>query len=303
MKSLLSYLCVLSALCSLGAEPVRVATYNLQNYLVMDRMVDGQWRPAYPKPEPEKARIRAAILEVRPDILFLQEMGETMFLEELRTDLANAGLHYPYAVHFKAQDEVRQTAVLSRLAPKQVVKHRDLDFKYMDRRESVKRGLLEVSFEPVEGVMFRLFGVHLKSRWSDEKKDPESALRRVREAEACRDRVVARTLDLGERHYLVTGDFNDDLNSAPLRRFYQRGSLVLGWHVPATDSRKEWWTHYYRKQGSYTTVDGFILSEALKPALKQDSACIYDAPGVLEGSDHRMVYLDLDLSALKEDSR
>ena len=37
-----------------SSEVVRVASFNLQNYLSCERIVDGKWRPDYPKPEVEK---------------------------------------------------------------------------------------------------------------------------------------------------------------------------------------------------------------------------------------------------------
>ena len=169
----------------LSAESLRVATYNVNNYLVMDRHVGGIWRPAYPKPEAEKSIIRQVIKEALPDILALQEMGPSPFLEELNADLALEGVHYPYAIHFEAADSVRHIALLSKIAPAEVVKHTDLEFKYLDGRELVKRGMLEVSFDQANGSLFKLFVVHLKSRWSDKKEDPDSDLRRTREAEAC----------------------------------------------------------------------------------------------------------------------
>ncbi|MEM7790965.1 MAG: hypothetical protein AAF546_06170, partial [Verrucomicrobiota bacterium] len=168
---------------------LRIATFNLDNYLVMDRYVDGVWRPNYPKPEKEKAELRKVVLDVRPDILFLQEMGELAFLEEFRSDLSLFGLHYPYLIHMEGPDPTRHLSVLSMLPPSDVIKHRDLDFKYFDQRELVKRGMLEVTFELPDGEFFKAFGLHLKSRYTGNKEDPESQLRRTREAEACRNRV------------------------------------------------------------------------------------------------------------------
>ena len=34
-------------------QALTIATYNVENYLVADRMVEGVFRPAYPKPEKE----------------------------------------------------------------------------------------------------------------------------------------------------------------------------------------------------------------------------------------------------------
>lgn len=278
---------------SLFGEDLRIATYNLNNYLVMDRYVGARWRPSYPKPEIEKAVIRQIIKEVSPDILVLQEMGSVAFLEELRADLSREGIHYTYSILMEAVDPDRHLAVLSRRKPQEVVKHKDLTFKYFDGRETVKRGMLEVSFELDDGQMFQLFAVHLKSRYAKNKEDPLSSLRRVREAEACRNRLIERTLDQGLKNYLVVGDFNDHPVSGPLRRFYSRGDLELGSMVSASDSRGEVWTYFYEKESRYETVDGFVASPAMLKRIQLDRGHIVDAPGALKGSDHRMVYLDI----------
>ncbi|MGZ0655093.1 endonuclease/exonuclease/phosphatase family protein [Coraliomargarita sp. W4R53] len=283
-------LIVLSALTS---EELRVATYNLDNYLVMDRHVGARWRPSYPKPEGEKAIVRQIIEKVSPDVLVLQEMGPLVFLEELRSDLAREGLHYDYAVHMKGDDPDRHLAVLAKRAPQSVIKHTDLNFKYIEARESVKRGMLEITFDLGGGEQLQLFVVHLKSRYTDVKEDENSELRRVREAEACRNRVIARTHDLNQTNYLIVGDFNDHPGSAPLRRFYRRGNLEIGSLVPAADSRGEEWTYYYQKEARYESVDGFIASPSMMPRVKAGLAQIVDSPGALSASDHRMIYLDL----------
>lgn len=63
-----------------GQETIRIASYNLKNYLIMDRLVEGQWRKDYPKPEAEKFIILKNILEVRPDFLVIQEIEVKGFL-------------------------------------------------------------------------------------------------------------------------------------------------------------------------------------------------------------------------------
>tara|TARA_B110000093_G_scaffold46265_1_gene49465 strand:+ start:4227 stop:5147 length:921 start_codon:yes stop_codon:yes gene_type:complete len=303
MRFVLSQCCLLLAavfcLQSADAKPIRLATYNLNNYLVMDRHVDAVWRPSYPKPEADKKIIRQVIKQALPDILAVQEIGTLPFLEELRADLAQEGVHYPYAIHLEGVDQVRHVAVLSKLAPAAVVKHSDLDFKYQNGRKRVKRGLLELSFERSDGSVFKLFVVHLKSRWSDVKADPESQQRRSREAEACRNRIIERSYDLGITDFVVVGDFNDHPASSTLRRFYRKGDFDIGALVPASDSRGEQWTYFYQKQVVYSLVDGFVVSGALMPEVVAGDGHIVDIPGVLLGSDHRMVYLDLADPALE----
>lgn len=288
-------LVVFCCLQELAAETVRVATLNLNNYLIMDRMVDGGWRPDYPKPEAEKIALRRAILEADADILVLQEMGPMPFLLELQADLKLEGLDYPYAYLGEGNDPVRHLAVLSKREAEAVQTHADMDFKYFEGREVVKRGLFELSFRDSENDLFKVFAVHLKSRWSDVSEDPESALRRVREAEAYRDRVIERSLDMDVERFMIAGDFNDHPDSGTHRRFTKRGDLQIADFVWARDSRGEVWTYYYARQGAYTLVDGIFLSEALMPQLVEGSATIVDWTGAEMGSDHRMVYLDLEL--------
>ena len=274
-------------------ESVRLATYNLNNYLVTDRHVKGVWRKLYPKPESEKTVVRSVIKQVMPDILALQEIGTRPFLKELKADLAQEGVQYVHSVHMQGDDSVRHLAVLSRIAPVEIVRHQNLEINYQGKREFVKRGMLELSFALPEGDVFKLFVVHLKSRWTTVKSDPESLQRRILEAKACRDKIIERTFDMGIVDFIIAGDFNDHPESVPLRRFYRRGDLEIGALVPAFDSRGERWTHYYRKEVVYSLVDGFIVSNSLYPQIESGRGHIADIPDVLEGSDHRMVYLNL----------
>jgi len=288
--------------CALGvgarADAVRVATYNLDNYLAEDRIVDGVWRPDYPKPEAEKAALRAIVANVAPDVLVLQEMGPPAYLAELRRDLRAEGLDYPHAAHLRAADRDRHLAVLSRLPFAGVERHADLDFAYLDGRLEVKRGMLEVAFDaPPPYGRWLLFAVHLKSPWTERAADPRAELRRAREARACRNRVIERGPDRGFDRYLVAGDFNAPPGSAPRRRFLSKGDRVLGRAVPARDSRGEYWTYFYEKEKAYTTVDGFIASPAFFPAIRGGRGRVVDAPGAMLASDHRMVVIDLAFPA------
>ena len=83
---------------------ITVATYNLENYLVTDRMVDGVYRPAYPKPQKSRQAICATVAGISPDVLAVQEMGSAAFLEDFRRELKEAGQDFPHAVLLEAGD-------------------------------------------------------------------------------------------------------------------------------------------------------------------------------------------------------
>ena len=163
------------------ANRVRVATLNLDNYLITNRIADGGFRPDYPKPEAAKEALRKVILSVDADVLAVQEMGPQPFLLELQRDLRINGLDYPHTALMEGNDPDRHTAVLSKLPFIEVIRRNDLDFKYFEGREVVKRGLLEVVLE-TGGVRWSLFNVHLKSRLETRPEDPQSNLRRRGEA-------------------------------------------------------------------------------------------------------------------------
>ena len=99
----------------LHAETVRIADYNLRNYLNMDRMVDGKWRRKYPKPEVAKHAIRKVIKVASPDVLVVQEIGGLDYLKELQGDLASEGLEYPYIGLVSGVDEVRHVGYFSNI--------------------------------------------------------------------------------------------------------------------------------------------------------------------------------------------
>tara|TARA_R100000027_G_scaffold9275_4_gene6696 strand:+ start:31068 stop:31958 length:891 start_codon:yes stop_codon:yes gene_type:complete len=278
-----------------GAE-VRVATMNLRNYLVQDRMVDGRWRTNHPKPETEKLALAKAVVEIAPDILAMQEMGPGPFLREFATDLKAAGVDYPYAVLMEADDPDRHLALLSRIPPVEVIQHDDLEFPYEGERIPVKRGLLEVIFPfgEADGQTWSLFVVHLKSRWSDVAADPLSSERRTKEAQAIRNRILDRFPD-GVGRYLIVGDFNDHRSSSTVRRFLSRGSVSISRIVESYDSRGETWTFYYGKKDLYERVDFILSSAALAPFLSGNEGTVFDLQYIRKGTDHRPVYVDLEL--------
>lgn len=280
-----------------GAERVwTIASYNVENYTVADRLVAGRYVKGYPKPETAKAALRAVIRRIDADVLALQEVGGEDYLRELQRDLASDGVTYAHAVLLEAADADRRVAVLSKTPLADVVRHVDVSFTYFGEKTPVKRGLLEVTLSsPGGGPSLRVFVVHLKSRYAERPDDPLSATRRAGEATALRNRVLERCPEPEVEPFLVVGDFNDAANARPVRAFLERGERVVTRCLPMVDSRGEGWTHRYAKEESYTRVDHVLVSPAAQPWVER--GWIEDGDGVREASDHRPVVVRLRVSA------
>ncbi len=275
-------------------ESLTIATYNVENYTLADRMTPAGYRPAYPKPEAAKVALRTVLRDLDADVVALQEIGGRAFLEELRRDLAREGLVYPHAEILEADEEPRHVAVLSRRPLTKVRRHTDLDFRYFDARMPVKRGLLEVGLDTPDGEL-TLFMVHLKSRYTDRRDDPRSSMRRAGEAVAVRDRILQRFAEPAGARFLIVGDFNDSPVARPLRALLARGRTAISELLPAADSRGETWTHRYQREDSYTRVDHVLISPhpELRAAVRAGKARIYDGPAAMAASDHRPVTVTL----------
>jgi endonuclease/exonuclease/phosphatase family metal-dependent hydrolase len=279
---------------NLRAATLILATYNVENYGPADRMTEAGFRKDYPKPEGEKRALREVIRGLQADVLMLQEMGGPAYLEELRRDLRTEGIDYPHAALATAADADRHLAVLSRRPLRAVTTHSDLEFNYFGAKESVKRGLFEVTVT-VGSRDVTLFGLHLKSRFTERADDPLSGVRRAGEATAVRDRVLRRFPRPEEACFVILGDCNDSRTSRVAAALQKRGKTEISVLWPAADSRGETWTHLYRREESYTRVDLIFVSPGLRTAVAEGPARIYDGPGVRAASDHRPVAITLKL--------
>lgn len=280
-------------------EVLTIATYNIENYVATDRMTAEGYRKDYPKPEREKEALRRVILGLHADILVLQEMGPRPYLEELRRDLRLLGLDYPHAALLEGPDPDRHLALLSRRAPKALQLQADLPFRYFGTEEKVKRGLLEATFETEAGEL-TIFGVHLKSRYTDRPDDPLSAQRRFSEAVAVREAILRRFPNPGAARFLILGDCNDGKDSKAVQSLLTRGHTSVTRLLPEADSRGESWTYFYHVQDSYARMDQILVSPNLLPAVANGAAVIYDGPGTRGASDHRPVFVRLELKSKRD---
>lgn len=286
---------LLQFVCQVGfGRTTRVATYNLRNYLSMDRLVEGDFRKDYPKPEEEKTVVRESILEAAPDLLAVQEIGSLEFLRELRDDLAEDGLFYEGYFVLEADDQVRRIGALWKGYLEVVpVGHTDLSFRLFDQRQTPKRGMLELQVEEGGGYSFSVFVLHLKSKYTSDPRDSQSFKRRTREAQSSRDRILELFPDPSTSRFMIVGDLNDHRNSSAVRRFLARGDTIISDILPAVDQSGLIWTHYYKKGGEYSLIDYMLASPGLQQTADLSSG-ILDNEHYYTGSDHRLVWTDIE---------
>jgi exonuclease III len=282
VKAALTALLLCWAACLPGeAETsLRIATWNLQNYLLQNRWAHDAFRFDYPKPEAEKALLRQALLSVRPDILLLQETGSEELLLELRADLAAGGLDYPYH-HFSAVPDARTgLALLAKVQPEQV-----LLLEPVDGDARILRGVHELVFRR-GSLRLSVFHVHLKSRYTSDKADPDSVGFRTRELGLLNKLLMDRLAraEPSDR-FLLGGDFNTPFEDPLL------DGLRANWApLRPVDSKGEAWTYHHFKTASYETIDGFWQPHGqpgfhpigLFPLSRERPS----------GSDHRLVVIE-----------
>ncbi len=284
---------------SISLWALRLATWNVKDYGLSNRTVEGKFYPDYPKTEKEKSALRSIIRSTNPDVITLQEIGGDAFLHELQEDLLAEGSHYPYRQCLEAHDCVRKLGILSKLPFKSICSAQNLSYTFQnDNSFPVLRGLLGIELTD-EGTPLRIYTLHLKSRIESKNQGPTSAQKRRLEALTLRDLILKQNPLHTKPSFIIMGDFNDAPRSPALQLFQKKGDKQICKALLATDSRGEIWTHYYPQEAIYSRIDYILASEALFEKSKRLSAHIADEINCLEASDHRLVYVDIDKNVIE----
>jgi len=277
-----------------GSAKFRVATYNVENYLLEAVGT----RPA--KTAEARAKVREGLRALNADVVALQEMGGTNALLELRAALKAEGLDYPHWEHVSGWDTNIHVAVLSRL-PIAARRPRTNDsFLLLGRRFRVSRGFAEVDVKVSDRYSFTLMTAHLKSR----RLVPEADEAELREQEAIilREHIDALFKERPNANLIVLGDFNDVKDSKSTRAIIGRGKHALvdtrpaernGDNLPNAnprwDPRNITWTHHYGKEDTYSRIDYIMLSPGMAREWDKEATFILALANWGAGSDHRPV--------------
>lgn len=270
-----------------ATEAVTLAVYNLRNYLVMERRVEGGVVAEAPKPEPEVRALLAGLTAIRPDLLGVCEMGDVRQLADLQERLRQQGIDLPHTeLLVEAGGWNRNLAFLSRFPIVARNSRSDYGYELDGTRHAMQRGLLDVTVALNAGYHLRYVGLHLKSK--REVPEGDQNLMRLHEARLARqhiDRILAEEPGV---NLIVAGDFND-LRHEPAVRTIQSGRGPQGYltALGLSDAYGFRWTHYWSHADSYARFDYVLHSSGMKGEIDHQGSHIYHWDEWFQASDHR----------------
>ncbi|MCB1065352.1 MAG: endonuclease/exonuclease/phosphatase family protein [Verrucomicrobiae bacterium] len=290
-----AFLCLLGLFVSAKAQtspqnspdPVTFVAWNLKNYLAMERRVDGEVVSDAPKPEKEIEVLVAAIVEAKPDILGVCEIGDAAYLADLQKRLKAKGLELPHTeLVISADGWNRNLALLSRFPIVSRDPQTDLTYLIGQTRFPIQRGILDVTLAINDSYRLRCLGLHLKSK--REIPEADQAEMRRNEAHLIREHLDSIMATEPGTNLIVYGDFNDTPNEIPIRTIRGRfGSDDYLTDLRPNDRFGFRWTHYWSVADTYARLDYTLVSKGLLPEVDRDSASILHPEDWETASDHR----------------
>jgi predicted extracellular nuclease len=290
------------------ASRVKLGTFNINN--LFDRFADPynkedqgyRMHQRYRRPLEliniwKRAQL---ILAQQPDVLALQEVENRGTLWEFNA--SHLGNHFQHLVLVEGNDcRGIDVAVASRLPIGRVTSHqfRTHPDSPADDHTVFSRDLLEVEIlhRQRTRVLFTLFVNHLKSKYVDnrvrgevraEKERQDDAYRRL-QVETTAAIVSERFFGVSEPMYAIVGDFNDTPDSEALAPLATLGCYNVLQDLPESE---RWTIRFQRKQHQF---DYIWLSPALAACRVPGSVFVDPKEGMSEASDHRPVYVELEV--------
>jgi endonuclease/exonuclease/phosphatase family metal-dependent hydrolase len=316
MRLLLLGLCAFLFLTppSPAQDAYKVALWNVQNYGVTDRFIDGKRVPAAMKPDAEVQAMVAILKRIDADILGLVEIiqdPEDKYLRGIRELLKKNGLDYPYYATCRGEDTRIQTLLLSRFPILREDHVTDATYnttikdgksgatKTVLRR--MERGINQAIIQIRPGIELRTMLIHLKSKRafpevvSDIKDEPGDGFIRRNEALIVRGTMIRALQANPTERILLMGDFNDTIRSRALSTILgSRGDTHRVFDLWLRDWLGDWWTHFYLPEQTYARIDYMIASQQLFSEWDRERSYVYrqregDGPefNPATASDHR----------------
>ena len=272
-------------------EGIRFMAYNIENYLTMTRYVKGGDKISSPKDPKEVAALVKIIVDEKPDILGICEIGTEGDLQDLQTRLKAAGLNLPHYVHTGGIDSTRRLGILSSFPIAGNHSKQELVYEINGHERMMGRGILDVTID-LPGGTTHFIGLHLKSK--RELEDFDQAEIRLNEARLAREHCDAIFAEDANARIVLYGDMNDTRKTPPLAMLMgkYKSDTYMG-DVFAKDSRKHLWTHFWSYQQQYARFDWVMISPAVYSNVDKENSYIADPEIWNDASDHRAVVVTL----------
>lgn len=271
-------------------------SYNLKNWLTMDRFDGQKTIPGAPKPADEKAAVIAILNAIHPDVLGVCEIGGEDDVRDLQQRLRAKGLALDHVATAHGGDATRKLALLSRFPI--IARNSQTDLKYSIGQLvlPMQRGILDATVEITDTFQLRFLGVHLKSMRTIPEAD--QALMRRNEAHLVRKHIDGIQAAAPAANIVLYGDFNEHRNEPAIDEIIgSRAGDGLMTEVKVWDIDGEVWTHFWDAADSYSRLDYFFISKPLRPHVDFGNSFVYSKREFYKASDHRPIVMRLNVKS------
>jgi len=274
------------------AESIRFCTYNVKNWLSMDRFDGQKTIKGANKPEDEKSAIIAILKAIKPDILGLCEIGGESDLKDLQKRLLEAGVDLGHHTVSHGGDPTRKLGFLSRFPIKATNHQTSLEYKIGELTMPIQRGILDATVKVSDLFTLRFLGVHLKSMRTIPEAD--QALMRRNEAHLVKQHIDKIHASAPGTHVVLYGDLNEHRNEPAIEEIIGSRTEPSQMHeVKVWDRNGEVWTHFWDAADSYARLDYIFVSKDLRKQIDFKKSYVYQRRTFYEASDHRPVVMEL----------
>jgi len=295
------------------AKTFKITTYNVQNWGVTDRIIEGKRVPQAMKPEKEQQAVINILKSIQPDILGVEEIlqdPEDKYIKHFLETLAKNGLNYPHTFSIKGNDPRIQTLLLSRY-PIEEKGALNLDSYEVTRRSGgknstetrkVERGITHAGIRVTPDYRIDVLLVHLKSKRNDpslnDSKTQEEGQQIIRrnEATVMRSHIDRLLQENPNRNLVAMGDFNDELSTPAIKIIQGSKGQPKLWWMWRGDYHGDLWSHFYYPLKSYSRIDHIFMSDGARNELVPEQSFVYREPAGSPdsvwwstASDHRAV--------------
>lgn len=273
-------------------DSVKFVSYNLRNYLKMNRRINGKKAQNAPKPDVEINALLTYLNQIDPDILAVSEIGNYSDALDLQKRLKNSEMELPHLQWLQGGNSQRCLAIYSKFPIIENHSSADLEYEIGESILNIQRGILDVVIQINPDYQLRVIGLHLKSKRPVSQAD-QAEMRR-NEAHLARQRIKEILATNPETNLLVHGDLNDTKNEPPIRAL--KGRWNAKDHMKDIRLRDEFgttWTYYWDHADQYSRFDFVLASRSLVPEIDTDNSYLFFDPDWYSASDHRPLVINI----------